>query len=312
MRLREFRRADAPRFFELLKSEFPEEEAMLGMRPEGFEAIVRRLYRPDTRIVLGLLRALRRSPFHLYVVEDGGAIAATTMLSFAPRAGFLSTVVVAPGFRRRGYARQLIDAARREAARRRRPYVVLRVLEANAPALALYTSAGYRRLDRQSFVVHDAPGAFAGTPAAPAIRPFRRADAAPLAELANRENPPPVREALPVRPRDLIGSTLADRLFSAETAAWVVDRGRGPEAHVAATSTPATEAAHLSAPIVGPTVEPEVALALVRTAGAWLAARQPLRIVTGVADDHLPARRALEEAGFHGAMAYFTLYRASA
>jgi hypothetical protein len=233
------------------------------------------------------------------------------MLSFAPRAGFLSTVVVAPRSRRRGYARQLIEAARRETSRRRRPYVVLRVLEANAPALALYSSSGYRQLDRQSYVVHDAPASFSGTPDLPSVRPFRRADAAPLAELANRENPSTVREVLPVRPRDLLGNTLADRMFSAETAAWVVDRGHGPEAHVAATSTPATDAAHLSVPIVGPTVEPELALALVRTAGAWLAARRPARLVTGVPDDHRRAARALEEAGFHGAMAYFTLYRPS-
>jgi len=312
MIVREFRRADAPRFFALLKSEFPEEETMLGMRPEGFETILRRLYRADVRLVLGLLRAVHRSPFHLYVVDEGGSIAATTMLSFAPRTGFLSAVVVAPEFRRRGFARRLIETARKEAARRRRPYVALGVLESNAPARALYASAGYRELDRRWFVVHDAPGSFAGPGELRGLRPFQRADADTLADVANRGAPPTVREVQPVRPRDLVGRTWADRVFDAETAAWVVDRGHGPEAYVAATSTPTTEAAHLSTPIVGESVEAPLAVELVRTAGAWLAARRPARIVASVPEASPRARRALQEAGFHDAIPHFTLYRPSA
>lgn len=312
MELREFRRPDAPRVFELLKSEFPEEEQMLGMRPEGFAQIVDRLYRADIRLILGILRAFRRSPFHLYVAEEDAAIVGTTLLSFAPRVGFLSTVVVAPAFRRRGFARQLIEAARRETARRGRPYVALRVLASNAPARTLYESAGYRQLDQQVFVVHEAPATLASAPASEAIRPFRRADAAGLAGIANRSNPELVRQVLPVRPGDLVGGGLADRLMAAETAAWVVDRGDGAEAHVAATSTPTTEAAHLSTPIVAESVEPPLAAELVRTAGAWLAARRPSRIVTSVAGENGRAHRALEEAGFHDAIAHFTLYRSSA
>jgi len=311
VKLREFRRPDAPRFFELLKGEFPEEEAMLGMRPEGFEKLLRRLYRADLRIILGILRMVHRSPFHVYVAEENGTLAGLTMLAFGPRAGFVSTVVVAPEFRRRGFARQLIEAARQETARRRRPYVVLRVLAANASARALYASAGYQQLDQQSFLVHDTPSSFAGGPHGSAIRPFDRKDARPLAEIANRLNPQAVREVLPARPRDVAGSNWADRFFTAETASWVVDRGHGPEAHVAATSTPLTEAAHLSTPIIGESVEPELATELVRTAGVWLAERHPVRIVTSIAEDLPRGRRALQEAGFHDAMAHFTLYRSS-
>ena len=311
MKLREFRRRDAPRFFELLRSQFPEEEAMLGMRPEGLERILGRLYRLDVRILLGLLRGFHRSPFHLYVIEEGGTVGGMTMLSFAPRAGFLSTVVVAPEFRRRGFARQLIETARRETARRGRPYAVLRVLASNAPARALYASAGYQQLDQEAFFVHESPASFADRPPNEAIRPFLRSDARALAEIANRANPPNVREVLPVRPRDLFGGAWADRLFAAETAAWVVDRGHGPEAHLAATSTPLTEAAHLSTPIVGESVEPPLAAELVRTAGTWLAARRPARLIASIADDLPRGRRALEEAGFRDAMAHFTLYRSS-
>ena len=311
MKLREFRRSDGPRLFALLKTEFPEEEAMLGMRPEGFERILRRLYRADTRILLGLLRAVHRSPFHLYVVEEAGTIAAMTMLSFAARAGFLSTVVVAPEFRRRGYARQLIELARAEAARRGRPYVALRVLAANAPARTLYASAGYEPLEQESFFVLEGPIAFAADRVPGSIRPYRRSDAGPLAELANRTAPEKVREVLPLHARSLSGNRWADRIFSAETGAWVVDRGQGAEAYLSATSTPTTEAAHLSTPIASGSVAPELLLGLVRTAGVWLAARRPARIVTSVPESGVPARRALEEAGFRETMGHLTLFRSS-
>jgi ribosomal protein S18 acetylase RimI-like enzyme len=311
MTLREFRRADAGSLFALLKTEFPEEEAMLGMRAEGFEAVIRRLFRPDFRLFVGLLRAVGRAPYRLYVADEGGAIAGTTLLTFAARAGFLSTVVVAPPFRRRGIARALIEAARRATARRKLPYVALRVLAENAPARALYAAAGYLELDRQRYVVHEAPAAIGPAPASPSIRPFRPSDAAPLAALANRQLSATAREVLPVRPADFRSGRWADRLFDARTAAWVVDRGHGPEAHLAATSTPTTEAAHLSAPLLGASVEPPLAAALVRTASAWAAAHRPLRIVTSVVDGQAPVHAALEQEGFHDAIAYFTLYRPS-
>lgn len=311
MKLRELRHADGPRLFALLKSEFPEEEAILGMRPEGFEAILRRLYRADVRFVLGLLRLVRRSPFHLYVLDDGRTIVATTLLSFTARAGFLSTVVVAPEARRHGYARQLIERARAETARRGRPYVVLRVLEGNAPARALYASAGYAELGRERFAVHESPASLRGYPEERSVRPFRPDDAGRLAEIANAGRPELWREVLPVRPQDLHSRTFADRVFAAQTAAWVVDRGRGPEGFVAASSSPATEAAHLSTPILGPQLEPAHAAGLLRTAGAWLADRSPVRVVTSVAESDRPARAALQEVGFHEGIADLALYRPS-
>jgi ribosomal protein S18 acetylase RimI-like enzyme len=311
MKLREFRRSDGPRFFSLLKTQFPEEEQMMGMRPEGFERVIRRLYRADLRFFLGLLRAFRRSPFHLYVLDDAGTIAGVTLLTFTARTGFLSSVVVAPEYRRRGLARQLIGAAREATVRRGRPYVVLRVLAANAPARALYASAGYTTLDHQTFVVHDRPEAFVGATPQPSIRPYVRTDGETLSAIANRTNSPTVRDVLPIGPRDLSAERWVDRLFDAESAAWVIDRGHGPEAHLAASASPVTEAAHLSTPILAESVEPALATELVRTAGAWLAARRPARIVTSIADENGRGRAALAEAGFRGSIDHFTLYRSS-
>ena len=312
MKLREFRREDAGLLLQLLRTEFPQEEAVLGLQPDGFERLVRRLYRADARIVLAVLRAIRRSPYHLYVIEHEGRVAALGQLSFAARAGFLSSVVVVPELRRRGFARGLIEAARQETARRGRPYMALHVSDSNAPARALYGSAGYRPLGREVHLVHEAPTASASAPVGEEIRPFRRSDSDRLAAIANENRSEPARSVLPVRPRDLAGPRWADRVFGAETAAWVVDRGAGPEASVAATSSPLTAAAHLGTPIVARTFEPAVATSLVRTALSWLWSRRPARVVVSVPEENLRARRALEEVGFREAAAYLTLYRSSA
>ena len=311
MRLRELRRADAPRLFELLKSQFPEEESILGTRADGFARIVRRLYRPDLRLLLGLLRLVGRSPFRFFVIEEEGDLVATTLLSFPPKTGFLSMVVVAPAFRRRGYARRLLDTARTATVRRGRRFVALNVLGSNAPARTLYASAGYRELDHQWLLVHDRPIDLAAAPKVASVRPFQREDAGAVAELANRTMPAAAREVLPARPADYRSRTLADRLFDAEAAAWVVDRGRGIEGHLSAVVSPATEAAHLSCPLVAPSLDPELAEAMVRTAGAWLAARTPVRIATSVPEGRPQSRRALEGAGFHAAYDLFTLGRSS-
>jgi len=310
--LREIRRADVDSVLGFLQTEFPEENAILGIRREGFEKIVHRLFRWDLRFVLALLRLVGRSPFRFFVIADGDRIVGTTLVSFPPRAGYLSSVVVDRAYRRRGYARRLLEAARAAAARRDRPFVALDVLEGNAPARQLYASAGYRTLRSVSYLVLDVGSPAGPTPSAAAVRPFRPADARPLAEIAQRTAPPEVAEVLPVRPKELVGSGLVERMLASESSSWVIDRGRGPEAYLTAVVTPATESAHLSAPIVAESVDPEVAVALVRTAVAWVAARRAPRIVVMVPDHATRGRAALTEVGFRHALGILTLYRPTA
>ncbi len=309
MKLREFRRSDGERFFQLLKSQFPEEEAILGTRPEGFERLLRRLYRPDLRLVLGVLAAVHRSPFHLYIAEEDGTIAASALLAFAPRAGYLSTVVVAPEYRRRGFAKALVERAHRDSARRGRPYVALSVVETNTPARTLYEALGYRSLERQLFVVHDGPTSIPAPTASGSVRPFRRSDAEPLVQIAARTTPPQVWDVLPRRARDIGAGNWADRLFQAEVGAWVVDRGRGAEAFVQASVSPLTDAAHLSSPILGEELPAPLVHELLATASSWLAVRRAPRAVVTVAESSDAARQALKEVGFHDALRLFTLYR---
>jgi ribosomal protein S18 acetylase RimI-like enzyme len=311
--LRELRPADAPRVAEFLRQEFPAEEAILGTRPEGIAKVVQRIFRWDLRFLLALMRLVNRAPFRFFVIADGGRIVATTLLSFPPAAGYLSMVVVDPACRRRGYARRLLEAARTGAGRRRRPFMVLDVLQENAPARQLYESSGYRTLRSTAYLVLDMAAVAGGPGAAPSgVRPFRPSDAGPLAEIAQRTAPPEVARVLPTRPKELVGSGIVERVMSSEIASWVVDRGHGPEAFLSAVVTPITEAAHLSAPIVAESVEPPVAMALVRTAVAWVAARRAPRLVALVPDDNTRGRAALAEVGFRNAFGVLTLYRPTA
>jgi ribosomal protein S18 acetylase RimI-like enzyme len=272
--LRDLRPADAPRLLEFLQRDFPEEERLLGTRPEGFERITRRVFRWDTRLVLGLLRGLGRPLFRFLVVEADGRVVGTTLLTFPPRAGYLSMVVVDPAYRRRGYAKALLEEARATAARRRKSFVVLDVLEGNQPARALYEAMGYRRLRSASFLTHERPDELPGPLPPPAgIRPFRRSDARMIAAIALRQMPPEVATTLPAQPGEYVGNRFVANVLGDETASWVVDRGAGAEAYVGAGVSPATAAGHLTAPVVAESVDPALAATLVRTAASWVVDR---------------------------------------
>jgi ribosomal protein S18 acetylase RimI-like enzyme len=311
--LRDLKPTDSAQLFAFLKEGFPEEEALQGTRPEGVEKVVRRVFRWDTRILLGLLRLFGRPFFRFYVIEVDRRLAATTLLSFSPRAGYVSMVMVDAAHRRQGLARRLLEEARRTTARRGLRYIALDVLEGNAPARTLYASIGYRPLRSRGWFALDAPGSLAAPPpGTTGVRPFRPSDARPLVEIARRQTPREVDEVIPMRAGDLTSSNWTNQILLSESAAWVVDRGHGPEAYIGATSSPVTEAAHLTSPIVGDSVDADTARTLVLTACAWLAPRRPPRILAIVPDDNERGRAALGAVGFRRALPLLTLYRESA
>ena len=315
--IRELLPGDTGQVFRFLKGEFPEEERLLGTRPEGFEQIVRRLFRWDSRLLLGLLRAVGRPLFRFFVVAKDGTIVGTTLLTYPEGTGYVSMVVVDPAERRQGHARHLLEAARAATARRGRPFIALDVLEGNAPARRLYESLGYRTLRATGYFVLEtpAPEGAAGAGSSSArdrrVRPFRRSDARPLAEIAQRSAPAEVQRVLPIRARELVGSNWVSQMLGMTSSAWVIDRGNGLEAHLSASSSPATEAGHLSMPIVAETADPAAVSALVGTAVDWLTGRGVPRIVAMVPEANARGRAALEAAGFRHAIGILTLYRPS-
>ena len=306
--IRDLERRDADRVFEFLSKYFPEEEAILGTQPEGFERVIRRLFRADTRLVLGLLRLFGRPVFRFFVVDEGGQVVATTILTFTERSGYLSMVVVDPGFRRRGFAQALLEKSRLTAQALGKKYVVLDVLANNSPARILYERVGYRPVEQNQVVVRDANAELTGTPS-PSIRPYRPTDARALAAVARRTQNPVAQEVLPIRERVFRPGGYGNRILESESASWVIDRGHGAEGYVQASASHLVAAAHFSTPYIGEGVEGPEAAALIRTALEWCLARRTPRVLSTVTASNVRGRAAVLGGGFHDALSTFTLYR---
>ncbi|MGA8543338.1 MAG: GNAT family N-acetyltransferase [Thermoplasmata archaeon] len=309
--IRDLRKTDGPRVFGFLKTGFPEEERFLGTRPEGVQKIIQRVFRWDTQLVLRLARLFGRPLFRFLVVEEGGTLVATTILSFTTRAGYVSMVMVDPAYRRRGHAQALLERARVLSLAAGRKYIALDVLAQNTPARTLYERIGYRTLRESSFLVREPDAERTGGPS-PALRPFRKEDARVLVTIARRAAAPEVEEVLPRSEAALRGSSFENDILQTESAAWVIDRGHGPEAYLGAAATAATAAGHVTDPIIGEGVEAADAAALVRTAVDWCIAHGAPRIVVQAPAANVRGRAALLGGGFHDALALWTLYRTTA
>lgn len=305
--IRELRKSDGPRIFEMLKVGFPEEEALVGTDPEGFERVMRRVFRWDMQFLLRLLKLFGRPTFQFFVIDEDGKVVATTILSFPENAGYVSMVMVDAAYRRRGYAQALVEHARVAAQRAGRKYMVLGVLSQNVPARALYEKIGYRPLHAGALLVREGPPPSGGT--SPSVRPFQSRDANALEAVARRLTPPEVDEVLPVRASAIRGTRFADRVLESITAAWVIDRGHGPEAHLSATVGSVTRAGHLSNPIISGAVPVADVAALVSSAIDWCAAHGSSRLAAHVPQSNARGRAALVEGGFHEALTDWTLYR---
>ena len=308
--LRDLRRADGPEFLALMERGFPEESALMGGRPEEFEKMFRRVFRWDARFLLALLSLFGRPIVRLLVVEQDAHVVAESLVTFPPGAAYVSSVVVDEAYRRRGYARQMLEEAVKTARRARREFVVLDVLESNTPARALYDSLGYRPLEPRFHLVQDSMDRFSSPPPANStIRALRRSDVPRLVEILRQQTPPEVEKVLPTRKDRFVGSGVANRMMATEEAAWVIDRGHGPEGHVAASVSRAMEAAHFASPTVAESVDDRLALDLVTTAASWCASRHAPRIISMVSGHNSRGRAALEAIGFRHALPLWTLYR---
>ncbi len=310
--IRDFRLSDSGQMIALLTTQFPAEEAIMGSHPDRFLKVVQRVYRWDSRLLIGLLRVFGKPLFRLLVVDEGGRAVSTTLLTFPGPSVYLSMVATDPSARRRGFARSLLVRAQEIAQRMGRQYMVLDVLTDNTPARALYEGRlEYKPLREVSFMVHDRPAEFGPerTPPPAGVRTYRRSDEAGLLEIVKNQVPHEVARVLPRKTTGFRGSGLEERLFEAERVTWVVDRGSGPEAALNCIRSPDSDAAHLSDPIVSATADPELVHEMVRAAGAWCAARKAVRIATQVPVANITGHAALAREGFHDALSLWTLYR---
>ncbi|CAE7479391.1 rimI, partial [Symbiodinium pilosum] len=79
-------------------------------------------------------------------IEDGGLAAACELQLREGKRAFLTSVAVAPRWRRRGYARKLLRSAETAARKWGCQVILLDVREDNTPAVRLYKSAGFSQM----------------------------------------------------------------------------------------------------------------------------------------------------------------------
>jgi ribosomal protein S18 acetylase RimI-like enzyme len=309
--IRDFRPRDSPTYFRLITEHFPEESKVLGMRPDGYERIVRRLYRWDARLLLGFARVFGRPIFRLFVIDEGEAVAASALLTFSGPTGYISSVVVDVPFRRRGLARRLVAVSREATRKTGRKFVALDVLVENTPARTLYEAEGFQRIREQIYWVHERPAELS-TPEESAIgsfRLFRSSDARAIAAIATARNPREVNAVLPVTARSFTPPKFIESALLTHGLAWVLTDHDRPIGFIRASVSQAMDAGHLSDPILAPEVEPARAAAFVAFAGRWVAREGARRVAASVPTDSSAASSALAAGGFHGAFRSLTLSR---
>jgi ribosomal protein S18 acetylase RimI-like enzyme len=309
--IRDFRFSDASRLFELLRTNFPEEERVYGTRPESWNEVVKRIHRPSVRFVVAFARLFRRPIYRFFTIEEDGRLVATSLVSFAPRIGYISTVMVDAGYRRRGYARRLLAQCHQEIASFHRPYAVLDVLTDNTPARTLYVSDGYRSLRTSAlYSLPLTPEPSAPRPSGPGrIRPYQTSDRRTLAAIADRAVPREVARVLPPAGRRLNASPTIDQILSSASSSWTLEEGGRPTAWVSAISSKFMEAAGLAAPIVATDADPSGVRALLATAVDWCRVQLATRVICRVPNDNVASVRAVESEGFTSTLSFDTLYR---
>jgi ribosomal protein S18 acetylase RimI-like enzyme len=311
--LRTLQRRDVETYRRLYRENFPEEAEVLRTDDAAFARIVARLFQPQIRLLLGLLRSIGRPIGHFFAVEADGKLVGTTFLFFEGQAGYIASVVVDTPYRGRGYAKEMMAAAEAATRRRGKAHAVLDVIATNQGARALYDKLGYREIRRVTWYTRDVGPGLPPLPAAPTgpwaerVRPFRNPDGDRLAEIARARQPPEDRAVRPVGPRAFRVPPLVAQALGAESAAFVLEQDGRPMGFVRGSTGSAMGSANLVAPVLDPSLPEEGGLALLDGGLAWLAERSVARIVCEVPDDDTAAIARLSSRGFVPALRLETL-----
>jgi ribosomal protein S18 acetylase RimI-like enzyme len=309
--LREFRPRDADALLANYREEFPEDQ-YLETNLEEMGRLLRRSFGPGPRFLLRMARAFGRPILRFFVVEEDGGMVGTAFLSYLSHAGYVALVQVLPTYRRRGIATQLLEACTNALRAARREYVVLEVLESNTAARSLYARLGFRELESREVLSRETTGNSTPHPVTQGLRPLDRNDGAALAAIAASRLSPEHTRVLPPEPKQFYVRPMVAQALASDTMAWVAIENGKPVGFVRATVSRIMGAAHMTAPLVSPSLSPERARSLVDQAIVWDEERQPRRILCEIPMTDDGARALLVAAGFRPAYKILTLYRAVA
>ena len=100
---------------------------------------------PDSDHCLPSLAKREADGYRHYVLDEAGTVVAAAAVQDAGRRGWLKLIAVKPELRGRQLSRRLLEGVLASEARRGKRTMALEVLADNAPAIALYEHAGFRR-----------------------------------------------------------------------------------------------------------------------------------------------------------------------
>ncbi len=107
----------------------------------------------------GIEEELSNSQAHFLAAESGGVLGYIGVQEIAGEA-YITNIAVLPGYRRRGIAEALLNAAARGAEERGCEFITLEVRVSNSPATALYEKCGFVKAGtRKSFYTNPAEDA---------------------------------------------------------------------------------------------------------------------------------------------------------
>lgn len=194
---------DLNQVIDLLRMAFPEE---VGRHEaawlEDMEALS--MLRPFVW-VLSQINLVLGGIFYGFVwVEDGRIIGNVTLSRLTSQHWMISNVAVHPDYRRRGIARELMEASVQWLRERGAQWITLQVRRDNTAAKSLYFSLGFTIVEGTTEMERHGVGlvSFALLPEGYRLRPAQPADSPQIFELARRITPELAQRITPLRRRD--------------------------------------------------------------------------------------------------------------
>jgi len=156
---------------------FAKEFEVSGFDPDRLKGMVNRGYGPGGRFLLGLLRVFGKEPIKFLVAEADGKVVGTTIVNDRGRAGYISTVLVHPDYRRRGIAARLMENALDYVRQRSKARTILDVDSTNIPAINLYTKLGFTVFEHVGYFLGEAGSMHLSVDSGEVeVRPFLKED----------------------------------------------------------------------------------------------------------------------------------------
>jgi ribosomal protein S18 acetylase RimI-like enzyme len=270
----------------------------------------RLLFRGPVWFLLRLLSAFNRAPVNAFAARDGKRVVSTNIVFFGKRSGYIAAVATDPAYKRRGIANKLLALAESRIRERGRRFSMLDVERLNTPAYNLYSSRGYKPV--QKVTLYSMKGYGQGAPPAPTTsgkveEVLGRSRLLEAAQWCGGHIPASCTGPFPPSRRMFTCmETIAGAIF-VKTRTWVLTKEGATAGYVRAFFRSGDVPAHVNLPAAAAGVTKEEFGALVTAAMAWLKGMGARLIIFSLPDYLASAAPAVEAAGFVPSVDTYTM-----